>query len=76
MTTKEVAALLGIGKSTVTYTARKLGIGGRTADKRGNYDFSLDDVEIIKERNKNEQLGKGRGKKKNIFKNWVTKREK
>ena len=74
MTTKEVAALLGIGKSTVTYTARKFKIGGRTADKRGNYDFSLDDVEIIKERNKNEQRGKWRNRKKNIFKNWLTKK--
>lgn len=74
MTTKEVAALLGIGKSTVTYTARKFKIGGRTADKRGNYDFSLDDVEIIKERNRNEQRGKWRSRKKNIFKNWLAKK--
>ena len=73
MTTKEVAALLGIGKSTVTYTARKFKIGGRTGDKRGNYDFSLVEVEIIKERNKEEQRGKWR-KKKKIFKNWLTKK--
>lgn len=74
MTTKEVAALLGIGKSTVTYTARKFKIGGRTVDKRGNYDFSLDDVEVIKERNKNEHRGRRKGKKKNILKNWLTKK--
>ena len=74
MTTREVAAILGIGKSTVTYTARKFRIGGRTPDKRGNYDFSLDDVEIIKERNKNEQRGKWRNKKKSFLKNWLTKK--